>query len=940
MIGRNVEKSLLALLLVLTSVSVSYGQLRAQGRYLVDRCGRKVVFRGIDEPMNRALDPLSEIGEMAKTGMNALRVVSAWDGKNAYTLEQWTALLDSCRKYNLYAIIAAGHSSTEFFAKPEVKAMIEPRKDWVMFDGIQEVTGTAEAWRDTALARVGRIREAGYDLPILLTSNNYGRNWRTICKYSPEVYASDPQKNLVFCVQGYYANRGDYKEAFDSLALLPYPVQIGVCRPVASPWTDHTVHMRHSIDLCHQHDFSWMVWAWFLYFQNHDDNMSLGSKFGDWQPAYDYWGRYIALESPYGMMNTVTNYPLVAGQTCATEQIPASPVSLECVAKSDRRIDLSWVHDLEDCHGFIIERSDNGGVWKQIHKVGRVLDYSDNWETGLHPSTQYSYRVKAYNLDAGNSAASNTDNASTASAFSYGSGKGITALYYPDQFLQKNLPSVERVDSAINFDWFNEKTWKKGVPDSNSFAFGDASIRFLGYIEPRYSEEYTWYLRVKGRANLWIDTFLIVSANAPSLGQYIGMKRMVLEKGKKYPVRLEAEGQNEGKGFGMKLMWMSLSEPFAEVPSSQYHPDSDCPADLKVSMVRSSYISLEWKDRSQNESGFVVERKGPEDESFVKIADLPADSTFFTDSNLTPATVYVYRVAAKVGSALTQYSNTVSVSTVSPRNNLVEWSATGKLRGYDTLFSMSNSNGINGPVAMVRGTGLKDHGYRGWAHHKPHVVIDDFAAALDSGDYVHFTVTPQQGVTLDLDYLLVNVLRVPKYDYSYALFSSADNYSSTFATFKQSGTTKDVNDTIRFPISMKGVEQPLSFRVAITCDSADDFSNVISFKDTLGVMAFELAGTAHGVTNSSRNGHSSVLAGNISSITVLDLKGRTLFKAENEIKRADKHFLSDLKRKWAQFPAGVYIVSIRYNAGSRNFDRTELLSVGVGGQGIRSLIIR
>jgi hypothetical protein len=414
------------------------------------------------------------------------------------------------------------------------------------------------------------------------------------------------------------------------------------------------------------------------------------------------------------------------------------------------------------------------------------------------------------------------------------------------------------------------------------------------------------------------------------LGQYIGMQRPNLEAGRKYPVYLEAQGQGPGKGFGMKLMWMSTSEPFAEIPSSQYYPDPDCPIDLRTQWITATGIGLQWDDRSTRESGYTIERS-MDGELFDRIATAAADQAQYSDAQLTPASTYHYRVAARVNGSLSQYSNVITVSTASGRDNLVEWSAIGKMRGYDTLSSLFCDPRIESPVAMVRGPGLKDHGYRGWAHHRPSVVFNDFARAIDSGDYVSCTIIPKEGASLDLDYLKVNALHVPRYPYSYALLCDAngDNYATVLDSFVQSGAAGNENDTFRLAIGLSGINEAVTFRLAITSDSANDFSNVVSFKDTLGVMAFELAGTAHGEIAAQTPFAPRYAPEVVSSIELVNMQGRIFYHAHNKGQR--RNFLQLHAQKIDALPAGVYIMRIEYR-GSKAVARTRCIGIGFSGR--------
>jgi Bacterial Ig domain/Fibronectin type III domain len=103
---------------------------------------------------------------------------------------------------------------------------------------------------------------------------------------------------------------------------------------------------------------------------------------------------------------SLTSTPaLVAVTVLAADATPLAPSGLIAVATSDHLINLSWVDRSSYEKGFRIERSADGGIFKQIASVNpNVVTYSDG---GVQTGKTYSYRVRAYNKQ-GNSTYSNT----------------------------------------------------------------------------------------------------------------------------------------------------------------------------------------------------------------------------------------------------------------------------------------------------------------------------------------------------------------------------------------------------------------------------------------------------------------------------------------------------------------------------------------------------
>jgi PKD repeat protein len=83
------------------------------------------------------------------------------------------------------------------------------------------------------------------------------------------------------------------------------------------------------------------------------------------------------------------------------------------------------------------------------------------------------------------------------------------------------------------------------------------------------------------------------------------------------------------------------------------------PANLTASVSRTGTVTLNWADKSSNETGFYVERAPSGSTSFVRVGSVGANVTTFAQ---TPGSGrYVYRVQAFNATRVSGYSNQVSV---------------------------------------------------------------------------------------------------------------------------------------------------------------------------------------------------------------------------------------------------------------------------------------
>ena len=147
------------------------------------------------------------------------------------------------------------------------------------------------------------------------------------------------------------------------------------------------------------------------------------------------------------------------------------------------------------------------------------------------------------------------------------------------------------------------------------------------------------------------------------------------------------------------------------------------PGSLTAQALSSSQVLLNWTDKSATETGFRIERSPVTDTNFTEIATVGANTTSFTDSGLSEATKYYYRVRAYNAYTTSAYSSEKHVTTLynipaapsgltitSLLSNKVSLSWTDN-SGDESGFKIQRKKGATGTYADIRTTGANVTSY-------------------------------------------------------------------------------------------------------------------------------------------------------------------------------------------------------------------------------------
>ncbi|MDF2456566.1 MAG: hypothetical protein K0R51_2559, partial [Cytophagaceae bacterium] len=162
----------------------------------------------------------------------------------------------------------------------------------------------------------------------------------------------------------------------------------------------------------------------------------------------------------------------------------------------------------------------------------------------------------------------------------YGEGTGLKGEYYNTNNLTGSIV-LTKPNEAIDFDWTTNSPQAVTVNNDNF------SARWTGYVQPLYSETYTFYVTSDDGNRLYVDNMSVPLSLTPTNvadpadswadhgpAEYYGT--ITLIAGKKYNIKVEYA--EKGGGAMINLKWSSTSQTKAVIPSTQlYIPTESAP---------------------------------------------------------------------------------------------------------------------------------------------------------------------------------------------------------------------------------------------------------------------------------------------------------------------------------------------------------------------------
>jgi mannan endo-1,4-beta-mannosidase len=246
------------------------------GRFLYDRCGERVVLRGVNEMIvwSGGKDGVPEYAEIAKTNANAVRIV--WTVADGTASELDTAITNALAQ-KLIPMIEL-HDATGDFSKlgslvqywtsSAVVAVIKKHEQNLLVNIGNEV-GNASVTNDAFAAgykdAITRMRDAGIRTPLVVDGSSWGQNIDQLQAVGPSLVTHDPDHNLLLSVHVWWPDATTQKitDEITQSVNANLPLIIGeFAQHAVSGCSQNPTDYKTLLALSQTHSIGWLAWSW------------------------------------------------------------------------------------------------------------------------------------------------------------------------------------------------------------------------------------------------------------------------------------------------------------------------------------------------------------------------------------------------------------------------------------------------------------------------------------------------------------------------------------------------------------------------------------------------------------------------------------------------------------------------------------------------------
>lgn len=418
-------------------------------------------------------------------------------------------------------------------------------------------------------------------------------------------------------------------------------------------------------------------------------------------PSTQYWFRVMAYNA--GGESSASNSANATTQAA----VPAAPSGLSASAASSSQINLTWTDNASNEQGFKVYKSTDGSSFSLYTTIAtpNTASYS---VTGLSPSTQYWFKVTAYN-GSGESSYSGVATGTTQSAgvvspqtFTspahaiYGTGVDTLAWGMYSWTVGGLCAEAGNALTAVtpNIDWnsvgddVTSATISVHYYDVSYDTTHGVNISFAAFTQDPAVYGYAATYDSGSKVNVTLPSTSYGNSSTPYTIDITQVVQYMKDHSSAvYGIRVALQDYGYA-AQRMRFDWDNATEygpAELTIASSEMATPPAAPTSLSATTVSSSQINLSWTDNASNEQGFKVYKSTDGVNYYLHATISTPNTTSYSVTGLTPAIQYSFKVQAYNGSGSSSDSNTATATT----------QASSGLYVYEG-FNYTSGQGLNG----------------------------------------------------------------------------------------------------------------------------------------------------------------------------------------------------------------------------------------------------
>lgn len=288
-----------------------YRGFYVEGRHLHDRCGERVVLRGVNNMVViNEQDGMPAFREIAKTGANTVRIMwMTWAPP-----EEFDETLTNAINEGLIPIIEL-HDATgeweklddmvDYWVRSATVEVLKRHEQHLLVNIANEAgdhSVTDEQFKEGYKEAIARMRRAGVRTPLVIDAAGWGRDVEQLLRTAPWLMKQDPQDNLLFSVHWWHSDNDKQRitNALSEAVEKKIPLIVGEFAHKEVGCKGRIAY-EHILAEAQRLKIGWLAWSWG---PGNADCAEMDMTEDGTYGTLHGWGREVALTHPYSIKNT------------------------------------------------------------------------------------------------------------------------------------------------------------------------------------------------------------------------------------------------------------------------------------------------------------------------------------------------------------------------------------------------------------------------------------------------------------------------------------------------------------------------------------------------------------------------------------------------------------------------------------------------------------